>query len=139
MKYVEKKYPECEIVNEHWFRLPNRTEIELKPYRHAYVKVNGETVATSEVYASKAACLRGAQSVAKHAPAAPCADLTEGGKAANPQFQLYQDRAGEYRFRLTARNGKIVAASEGYHTKAACEHGIQSVRKNAEAATFEEA
>ena len=100
---------------------------------------NGETVATSEVYSTKAACLRGAQSVAKHAPAAPCADLTEGGKAANPQFQLYQDRAGEYRFRLTARNGKIVAVSEGYHTKAACEHGIQSVRKNAEAATFEEA
>ena len=99
---------------------------------------NGETVATSEVYAAKAACLRGAQSVAKHAPAAPCADLTEGGKAANPQFQLYRDRAGAYRFRLTARNGKIIAVSEAYTTKAACENGITSVRKNAEEATFEE-
>ena len=99
---------------------------------------NGETVATSEVYTTKAACLRGAQSVAKHAPTAPCADLTEGETASNPQFQLYRDRAGEYRFRLTARNGKIIAVSEGYATRAACEHGIQSVRKNAEDAAFEE-
>ena len=43
MKHVEKAYPECEIINDHWFRLPNRTEIELKPYRHAYLKVNGTT------------------------------------------------------------------------------------------------
>ena len=43
MKYVEKEYPECEIVNDHWFRLPNRTEIELKPFRHAYMKVKGTT------------------------------------------------------------------------------------------------
>ena len=99
---------------------------------------NGETVATSEVYGAKAACLRGAQSVAKHAPAAPCADLTEGQDAPNPKFQLFQDRAGDYRFRLTARNGKFIAVSEAYATRAACEHGIQSVRKNAEEAAFEE-
>ena len=100
---------------------------------------NGETVATSEIYTTKAACLRGAASVAKHAPIAPCVDLTEGGKAANPQFQLFRDRAGDYRFRLTARNGKIIAVSEAYATRAACEHGIGSVRKNAEDAPTEEA
>ena len=99
---------------------------------------NGETVATSEIYTTKAACLRGAASVAKHAPIAPCVDLTEGGKAPNPQFQLFRDRAGDYRFRLTARNGKIIAVSEAYATRAACEHGIVSVRKNAEEAAFEE-
>ena len=98
---------------------------------------NGETVATSEVYTTKAACLRGAASVAKNAPLAPLADLTENGAASNPQFQLYRDRAGEYRFRLTSRNGKIIAVSEGYHTKAACENGIDSVRKNADNAPIE--
>ena len=41
MKYVEKNHPECEIMNDHWFRLPNRTEQELKPFRHAYLKMNG--------------------------------------------------------------------------------------------------
>ena len=41
MKYVEKNHPECEIMNDHWFRLPNRTELELKPFRHAYLKMNG--------------------------------------------------------------------------------------------------
>ena len=99
---------------------------------------NGEVIATSEVYSTKAACLRGAQSVAKNAPTVPCADLTEGGKAANPQFQLYRDRAGEYRFRLTARNGEVIAVSEGYKAKASCENGIASVRKNAEDAPIEE-
>ena len=99
---------------------------------------NGETVAISEVYTTKAACLRGAASVAKNAPTAPVADLTEDGTAPNPRFEIYRDKAGEYRFRLTSRNGKIIAVSEGYKTKASCENGIASVRKNAEDAAIEE-
>ena len=56
----------------------------------------------------------------------------EGGKAAkHPKFELYQDKAGEYRFRLKARNGEIIAVSEGYTAKASCENGIESVKKNA--------
>ena len=55
-----------------------------------------------------------------------------------PKFELYQDKAGEYRFRLTARNGEIIAVSEGYKAKASCENGIASVRKNAEGAAIEE-
>ena len=99
---------------------------------------NGETVATSEVYTTKAACLRGAASVAKNAPIAPMADLTEDGTAPNPRFELYRDRAGEYRFRLTSRNGKSIAVSEGYRAKAACLHGIDSVRQNADSDLIEE-
>ena len=100
---------------------------------------NGEVIATSEVYTTKAACVSGAQSVAKNAPIANLADLTEGGEATNPNFELYQDTAGEYRVRLTARNGEIIAVSEGYKAKASCENGIASVRKNAEdAAVVEE-
>jgi uncharacterized protein YegP (UPF0339 family) len=44
---------------------------------------------------------------------------------------MYQDKAGEYRFRLKARNGEIIAVSEGYVAKASCLNGIESVRKNA--------
>ena len=98
---------------------------------------NGEVIATSEVYSTKAACVNGAQSVAKNAPAANFADLTEGGEATNPKFELYQDKAGEFRFRLTARNGEVIAVSEGYKAKASCENGIASVRKNAEDAPIE--
>ena len=49
----------------------------------------------------------------------------------NPKFEVYVDKAGEFRFRLKARNGEIIAASEGYKAKASCLNGIESVKKNA--------
>ncbi len=44
---------------------------------------------------------------------------------------MYTDKGGQYRFRLKAGNGQVILASEGYTTKAACENGVASVRKNA--------
>lgn len=35
------------------------------------------------------------------------------------------------KFDLKAANGQIIATSEGYSTKASCENGIESVKKNA--------
>ena len=100
---------------------------------------NGQVIATSEVYTTRAACENGIESVRKNALDAKFADLTEGQEATNPKFELYADKAGQFRFRLTARNGEIIATSEAYTTKAACENGIESVRKNApEAETVEE-
>ena len=92
---------------------------------------NGETVATSEVYATEAACRKGIESVRKCAQVALIQDETKKNKTANPKFQLYQDSGGQFRFRLTARNGKVIAVSEGYATHAAALSGIESVRKNA--------
>ena len=94
---------------------------------------NGETIATSEVYSSEAACMNGVESVMKNAPIANLEDQTEANYATqtNPKFEMYTDKAGEYRFRLTARNGEIIATSEGYTAKASCLNGIESVRKNA--------
>ena len=93
---------------------------------------NGQVIATSEVYETEAACRKGIRSVCKCAANANVADLTVDGKLPpNPRFELFQDRAGEFRFRLKARNGQVVAVSENYSTKAACEDGIESVRKNA--------
>lgn len=93
--------------------------------------VNGETVATSEVYATEAACRKGMESVRKCASVAAIEDQTRGIRTGNPKFQLYQDKAGLFRFRLSARNGKIIAVSESYRTHAAALAGIESVRRNA--------
>jgi len=102
---------------------------------------NGQVIATSEVYESKAACLNGVESVRKNAAIAKVEDQTVEGFATvtNPKFELYTDKAGEFRFRLKARNGEIIAVSEGYVAKASCENGIESVRKNAPEAEVVEA
>jgi len=94
---------------------------------------NGQVIATSEVYKSKASCIAGIKSVAKNAPAANIEDQTAEGfaKAKCPKFEMYVDKAGEYRFRLKATNGQIIATSEGYVAKDSCENGIESVKKNA--------
>lgn len=55
------------------------------------------------------------------------------------KFQLYKDRKGEYRWRLRARNGEIIADSnEGYSRKASCKHGIDLVREQAASAAVED-
>ena len=94
---------------------------------------NGQTVLTSEVYETEAACRRGIASICKNAPAAPVEDQTEPDfcTLANPKFQLYRDKSGGFRFRLKARNGRIIGVSEGYETKANCLSGIDSVKENA--------
>ena len=94
---------------------------------------NGQVILTSEVYTTEAACRNGIASVAKNAPIAGVENQTEEGyeTLTHPKFEMYQDKAGEYRFRLKARNGEIIAVSEGYTAKAGCLNGIESVQKNA--------
>ena len=93
---------------------------------------NGEVIATSEVYTTEAACRKGIESVKKNA-LSPVEDQTvepiEVQK--HPKFELYLDKAGEYRFRLKARNGEIIAVGEGYKAKNSCLNGIASVGRNA--------
>ena len=102
---------------------------------------NGEVIATSEVYASEASCLKGVASVQKNAPVAAVEDQTVEGYAVekHPKFEMYTDKAGEFRFRLKATNGQIIATSEGYKALASCLNGIESVKKNVvDAAIVEE-
>lgn len=100
---------------------------------------NGEVIATSEVYTTEAACMKGVESVRKNAAEAKLEDQTVAEVAAvtNPKFEMYTDKAGEFRFRLKARNGEIIAVSEGYKAKASCLNGIDSVRRNAPDAAVE--
>ena len=47
-------------------------------------------------------------------------------------FELYKDKAGEYRWKLRHQNGNIIADSaEGYTGKAGAINGIDSVKENA--------
>ena len=101
---------------------------------------NGEVIATSEVYSSKAACLKGIESVKNNCVGEIEDQTVEGYEAVkHPKFEMYQDKAGEYRFRLKAKNGEVIATSEGYSSKAGCENGIASVKKNAPDAEIKEA
>ncbi|MDG3004471.1 YegP family protein [Paludisphaera mucosa] len=50
------------------------------------------------------------------------------------KFVLYRDKRGEYRWRLVASNGKIIAtSSEGYKDKRDCQAMIDAIRKNGSA------
>ncbi|MBU7018246.1 MAG: YegP family protein [Theionarchaea archaeon] len=50
---------------------------------------------------------------------------------AKSKFEIFEDTTGQFRFRLKAPNGEIIAVSEAYTTKAACLNGIDSVKTNA--------
>lgn len=93
---------------------------------------NGQVIASSQIYKSLPTCKNGIASVAKNAPLAAIEDQTIEGFAVekHPKFQIYTDKAGEFRFRLRAKNGQIIATSEGYTTMKACRNGIASVQKN---------
>ena len=94
---------------------------------------NGQVIATSEVYTTEAACRNGIESVMKNAPVANVEDQTVEGYAVqkHPKFEIYADKAGEFRFRLKATNGQVIAVSEGYVAMASCVNGVESVKKNA--------
>ncbi|BDZ39407.1 YegP family protein [Microbacterium suwonense] len=47
------------------------------------------------------------------------------------RFELYEDKSGDWRFRLKAGNGEIIATGQGYASKSGAVNGIDSVRRNA--------
>lgn len=101
---------------------------------------NGEVIlAASESYSSLATCKSGVESVRKNALAHVEDQTVEGFETlTHPKFEVYQDKAGEFRFRLKAKNGENIGKSEGYKSKDSCLNGIASVGKNAPEAKVEE-
>lgn len=98
---------------------------------------NTQVIASSQIYASMAACRNGIESVGKNAPIAPIEDqtLSSVNEEKCPKFQIYFDKGGKYRFNLIAANGQnILACTQGYTQKSSCKNGIQSVINNASAA-----
>jgi len=65
---------------------------------------------------------------------APHVVAVDESGAGTMRFELYRDAKGEWRWRLRARNGEVIADSgEGYVRREDCEHGIALVRQSAEA------
>ena len=108
-------------------------------FRFNLVASNGQPIGTSENYNAKDSMLNGVESVRKNC-AAHIEDQTVEPvvQVTNPKYEVYLDKAGEFRFRLKARNGEIILASEGYKAKASCLNGIQSVGNHAPEAVLTE-
>jgi uncharacterized protein len=86
---------------------------------------NGETILTSEGYASKPSCMNGVKSVMKNAPEAK-------------RFEAKVAKNGKFHFNLKASNGQVIGSSELYESQSSCENGIASVKKNAVGAKVED-
>ena len=109
-------------------------------FKFNLVAGNGEVIASSQVYKTIATAKKGIASVSVNAPVAKIENQTEKGftPVTNPKFEVYKDKKGEFRFRLKAKNGQIIATGEGYTKADACLKGIASVQKNAKDAKIVE-
>jgi len=109
-------------------------------FRFNLVASNGEVIATSQLYKTAVTAKKGIASVTANAPVANIENQTEKDfkAAVNPKFEVYKDKKGEFRFRLKAKNGQIIATSEGYSKVDSCLKGVASVKKNAACGKIEE-
>ena len=101
---------------------------------------NKVIIATSQVYSSSQSALTGVKSVMSNAIKAQTEDLTlkKPEPKPYPKWEIYLDRAGEYRFRLNAANANCVChAKAGYSTKASCKRAIESIIRIAETAEID--
>jgi len=51
------------------------------------------------------------------------------------KFEIYKDAAGEFRFRIVASNGNILASSQGYNQKQSAKDTVASIQAHAADAT----
>lgn len=98
---------------------------------------NHEVIGVSQTYSSMSALKNGIESVKKNADVEiEDQTLQDFEELKCPKWEIYTDKAGEFRFRLKASNGEIIlAASEGYTAKANAKKGIESVRNNKDSET----
>ena len=102
-------------------------------YSFSLKATNGQVILTAgETFTTLATCKNSIESVKKN-PLSHVEDQTVEGyeTLTHPKYELYTDKAGEFRFRLKARNGEPIGKSEGYKTKDSALNGIASVGKNA--------
>jgi uncharacterized protein YegP (UPF0339 family) len=97
-------------------------------YRFRLKAENNKIVAVSQGYEQHAGCLNGVKSVQANCDADIEDTTMEGKQLPNPKYQVFYDKTCGYRFHLNAKNGEIIAASEGYKTKEGCMNGIKAVQ-----------
>ena len=109
-----------------------------KGFRFNLKAGNGEIIASSETYPTEAACIFKIRETIESCRSAHIEDQCITGFMAMPcpKFEIYVDRAGEFRFRLLSKQKEILCVSEGYRQKASCQNGIKSVLKNISSPTI---
>ena len=109
------------------------TKTKNEEYTFSLKATNGQVIMTAgESFKTLATCKNSIESVKKNALAHVEDQTVEGFETlTHPKYELYLDKAGEYRFRLKARNGEPIGKSEGYKAKDSALNGIASVGKNA--------
>ena len=102
-------------------------------YTFVLKATNGQVILEAgETFSSQASCKNSIESVKKNALAHVEDQTVEGYETVtHPKYELYEDKGGEFRWRLKARNGEPIGKSEGYKAKASAVNGIESVGKNA--------
>lgn len=101
---------------------------------------NHTVIAYSQIYSSITAVNTGIASVIANADKTEIEDTTlkKPVSLPCPKWEIYIDKAGEYRFRLYATNGLCIChSSHGYATKGGCKGGIESIKRFAEDATVD--
>jgi amphi-Trp domain-containing protein len=115
-------------------------------HRWRLVHRNGNIIADGgEGYASKQKVTEGIESVKRNAPGAYVIDQSEDGTVpdeggSKATFELFEDSAGDWRWRLRHDNGNIIAdGGQGYASKQKAKQGLYSVQKNTPGAPVEDA
>ena len=100
-------------------------------YKFDLVSANGEFLATSEIYSSLDSCTNGINSVQKNSHS-PVEDQTEKDYKSlrNPKYEMYLDKAGEFRFRLKLMNGQVIIVSGGHKSKSECLKTIERIKES---------
>lgn len=95
---------------------------------------NGNVIADSgEGYASKSGAEGAIERAKQYAPSADVLDIESAA------FEVYEDNANEWRWRLRHRNGNVLADSgEGYSSRSAAEDAVDGVKRNAPGASSED-
>ena len=103
-------------------------------YSYSLKAGNGETIAVSSRNQSDISAVKAIiADIINYAPEAPVEDQTAANyqPAGGAKFEIYKDKAEQFRFRLKNAKGEILGVSEGYIKKDSCKNGINSVRRNA--------
>ena len=102
---------------------------------------NRVIVATSQIYSSSQSAVTGIKSVIANAEKAAIEDQTLKTFVPQgfPKWEIYIDKAGQFRFRLLASNGSCVCHSQGYTQKSTCKKGIESIIRTVKSAKIDKA
>ena len=107
-------------------------------YKFDFVAYNGECLASSDIYSTIDSCYKGIMSTQRNSDSDIENQTEENYKQIkNPKYEVYIDKAGEYRFRLKSGNGQIIIYSEGYATVECCLLALAKIKETAFTAEIE--